>query len=132
MNFNVVKFVYKKKDRKNKMNWYVGCWKKYATFSGRARRKEYWMFVLVNLVFSLVAAFLDGLVGSCVISGLYAFGVLLPGLAVTVRRLHDTDRSGWWVLIAFVPFVGGIWLLVLMTLDSSLRTNRFGSNPKVA
>ena len=114
------------------MNWYIGCWKKYATFSGRARRKEYWMFVLFNTLAYFVAAILDEMFGGGAISGLYALAVLVPTLAVLVRRLHDTNRSGWWLFISFVPFIGGIWLLVLLILDSSLGPNRCGANPKVA
>jgi len=113
------------------MNYYINCWKNYATFTGRARRKEYWMFVLVNFLISVVVGVIDGVIG-CMggLSLVYSLAVMIPGLAVGVRRLHDTNRSGWWMLIALVPFVGAIWLLVLMVLDSSLGSNRFGSNPK--
>ena len=112
------------------MNWYIGCWKKFADFSGRARRKEYWMFVLFNMIASFVCGFFDGLLGLGFLSGLYALVVLLPSLAVTARRLHDTNRSGWWMLIAFLPVIGSIWLLILLVLDSQLGPNRFGPNPK--
>lgn len=114
------------------MNWYIGCWKKYATFSGRARRKEYWMFVLFNTLAGFVAAFLDGMFGGGAIYLLYALASVLPSLAVLVRRLHDTNRSGWWCLICLVPFIGWIWLLVLLVLDSSLGPNRYGGSPKAA
>ena len=114
------------------MNYYIECWKKYVEFSGRARRKEYWMFVLFNLIASIVAGFIDGLLGTRMIGSLYSLAVLLPGLAVRARRLHDTDRSGWWMLIALIPLVGWIVLLIFMCLDSTPGENRFGANPKGA
>ena len=114
------------------MNYYIECWKKYVEFSGRARRKEYWMFVLFNLIASIVAGVIDGLLGTRMIGSLYSLAVLLPGLAVCARRLHDTDRSGWWMLIALIPAVGIIVLLVFMCLDSTPGENRFGANPKGA
>lgn len=113
------------------MNWYLDCWKKYATFAGRARRKEYWMFVLWNAVFGIGVVVLDAIVGGCgALFTLFSLASLLPSLAVSARRLHDTDRCGWWILISFVPFVGGIWFLILMVLDGSRGANRYGENPK--
>ena len=119
------------------MNWYLGVLKQYATFEGRARRKEYWYFVLFYVLVYLVLAAVDGLTGTYnadagvgLLSGLYVLATFLPSLAVTVRRLHDTDRSGWWVLINVVPIIGGIVLLVFMCLDSQPGANRFGPNPK--
>ena len=112
------------------MNWYLDCWKKYATFEGRARRKEYWMFLLFNFIAGLVVSFVDGIFGTCVFSPLYSLAVILPGLAVLVRRLHDTNRSGWWVLIGFVPFIGIIWILVLTLFEGTRGDNRFGPDPK--
>jgi uncharacterized membrane protein YhaH (DUF805 family) len=114
------------------MEWYLDVLRKYADFSGRARRKEYWMFTLVNFIIMLVLAFIEGLVGIAgIISGLYSLAVLLPAIAVTVRRLHDTGRSGWWFLIAFIPIVGLV-LLVFLIFDSETETNEFGINPKLA
>lgn len=113
------------------MNYYLECWKKYVAFAGRARRKEYWMFVLFNFLAQLVLNILDGVLGtSGILSLVYNLAVLLPSLAVCSRRLHDTDRSAWWMLIALVPFVGGIVLLVFMCLDGTPGENRFGANPK--
>jgi uncharacterized membrane protein YhaH (DUF805 family) len=119
------------------MNWYITVIKKYAVFSGRARRKEYWMFFLFNLIFSIVAIVLDNLLGTAIkdlgyglISGLYFLAVLIPGLAVTVRRLHDVGKSGWWIFISLVPLIGSIWLLVLLATDSQPVENGYGSNPK--
>ena len=119
------------------MNWYLAAFKKYTEFSGRARRKEYWMFVLFNLIFSIVLSLLDQLLGTFskdigwgVCSGLYFLAVLLPGLALSVRRLHDIGKHGWWLLIALIPLIGGIWLLVLTVTDSQPGANQYGPNPK--
>jgi uncharacterized membrane protein YhaH (DUF805 family) len=118
-------------------NWYLKCLKQYADFSGRARRKEYWMFALFNMIFFIVAMILDNVLGLTVgelpygaFYFLYALAVLIPGLAVSVRRLHDVGKSGWMILISLIPIVGGIWLLVLMLTDSNLEENQFGANPK--
>lgn len=112
------------------MNYYIECWKKYVTFEGRARRKEYWMFVLFNFLASLAVGFIGGLIGVLGLVHLYSLAVLLPSLAVLARRLHDTNRSGWWILISLIPLIGPIWLFVLTVLDSTPGENRFGSNPK--
>jgi len=126
--------------RKNKtkaMNWYLLVLKKFADFNGRARRTEYWMFVLFNIIFGIVAAVIDNVVGTA-IDGvgyglfyiLYMLAVLIPGLAVAVRRLHDTGKSGWMLLVALIPLVGAIWLLVLMVTEGTPGENQYGSNPK--
>ncbi len=119
------------------MSWYLEALKKYVVFSGRARRKEYWFFFLFNLIIVFILGKVDSLIGSFdaeteigLFSGIYMLAILLPIIAVTVRRLHDTDRSGWWVLFALVPVVGPIVLFVFMMLDSQAGENRFGSNPK--
>ena len=120
------------------MNWYLEALKKYAVFSGRSRRKEYWYFFLFNLIISFVLGFIEGALGLfpdvdySILGTIYSLAVLLPGLGVSVRRLHDTDRSGWWLLIAFIPLVGAIVLLVFMVQDSEPGDNRYGPNPKVA
>jgi len=115
------------------MNWYIEVLKKYAVLSGRARRKEYWMFFLFNVIIGLVLGFIEALAGGPgVIAGIYSLAVLIPGVAVFVRRLHDTGRSGWWFFIAFVPLVGGIILLVYMVQDSQQGDNQYGPNPKTA
>lgn len=112
------------------MNWYLEVLKKYAEFNGRARRQEYWMFMLFNILISFAIGFVEGFFGSAgILSFVYALAVLIPGIAVTVRRLHDTGRSGWWVLISLVPVVG-IVLLVFMCLDSQSDGNQYGANPK--
>ncbi len=114
------------------MNWYLEVLKKYAVFSGRARRKEYWMFILFNIIFSIVAGIIDHIIGMDfgLLGTLYGLAVLLPSIAVSVRRLHDIGKSGWMLLIIFIPIIGSIWLLVLATFDSEPGDNRFGSNPK--
>ena len=115
------------------MNWYLDVIKnKYFMFDGRARRTEYWMFTLINIVVSVVLAIVDSLYGMPVLQGLYVLAILLPALGLTVRRLHDTGRGGWWILIALVPFVGGLILLVFMVLDSQPGDNAYGANPKGA
>jgi uncharacterized membrane protein YhaH (DUF805 family) len=119
------------------MNWYLKVLKQYADFSGRARRKEYWMFTLFNLIFLLVATILDNVFGLTlgeqiygVLYFLYALVVLIPGLAVCVRRLHDVGKSGWMFLIILIPIIGSIWLLVLEVTDSMPGENQYGPNPK--
>lgn len=119
------------------MNWYLAVLKNYAGFSGRARRKEYWMFALFNIIFVAVAVILDNLVGTA-IDGigyglfyfLYLLAVLIPSLAVAVRRLHDVGKSGWMILIGLIPIIGAIWLLVLYVSDSQPGENQYGPNPK--
>ena len=119
------------------MSWYLEVLKKYTVLDGRARRKEYWMFFLINLVIAVVLAIIDGLIGTFstqagvgLLEGLYSLAVLIPGIAVTVRRLHDTGRTGWWILISLIPFIGGIVLLIFMVLDSEPGANQYGANPK--
>ena len=119
------------------MHWYVDVLKKYAVFSGRAQRQEYWMFTLFNIIITLVLFIIAGVIATALeiaaaglLPNLYTLAVLLPGIAVTVRRLHDTGRSGWWLLIAFVPFIGAIVLLVFYVQDSQPGENQFGPNPK--
>lgn len=125
------------------MNWYLDVLKNnYANFSGRARRKEYWMFSLINIIiiavlYAILMSSVDYYSGD--ISGLgifalvvlciYALGIFIPSLAVTIRRLHDTDKSGWWYLISFIPF-GGLIIFVFMCLDGNKGDNKFGEDPK--
>ncbi len=97
----------------------------YATFSGRARRSEYWYFVLFNYIVSIVLV----LTGVQMLSYIWSLATLIPGLAVAVRRMHDIGKSGWFLLIGFIPIVGFIWLLVLCCKDSQ-PDNQYGPNPK--
>ncbi|MBV7508948.1 DUF805 domain-containing protein [Bacillus sp. sid0103] len=113
------------------MEWFMKVLKDYAIFSGRARRKEYWMFHLVNVVIGLVLVILSNIsVLFAIITGLYYLAIFIPSLAVTVRRLHDTGKSGAWFLISFVPLVGGIILLIFTCTDSQPVDNQYGPNPK--
>lgn len=119
------------------MYWYLKALKQYADFSGRARRKEYWMFVLFNVIFAIVAMILDNILGLTigdltygVFYFLYGLTVLIPGLAVAVRRLHDIGKSGWMILITIIPLIGAIWLLVLLMTDSNPGENEYGHNRK--
>lgn len=118
------------------MKYYLAVLKNYAGFSGRARRKEYWMFALFNFIFLIVAMILDNVLGTTIeevgyglIYFLYVLAVLIPSIAVTVRRLHDIGKSGWMFLILLIPIIGAIWLLVLMVMDSDPRENQYGPNP---
>jgi uncharacterized membrane protein YhaH (DUF805 family) len=108
------------------MHWYTDVLKKYAVFDGRARREEFWMFTLFNLIISLGIALI-----AAPLYLLYSLIVLLPHLAVTVRRLHDTARNGWWLLIVLIPLVGPIMILVFTALDSDPEENQYGANPKL-
>jgi uncharacterized membrane protein YhaH (DUF805 family) len=118
------------------MDWYLQALKKYVDFSGRARRKEYWFFVLFNIIITIVLTIVDMMIGTGggggigILAGIYSLAVLLPGIAVTVRRLHDTGRSGWWILIVLVPLVGTIVLLIFMVMDSQPAPNAYGPSPK--
>lgn len=116
------------------MNYWLQCIKKYVDFDGRARRKEYWMFFLFTVLIGYAISFVLGLADMGIvvntIGNLYPLALLLPGIAVMVRRLHDTGRSGWWLLIGFVPYVGQIALLVSACLDSQPGDNAYGKYPK--
>ncbi len=112
-------------------DWYMKCVKgHYADFEGRARRTEYWMFVLVNFIIAVVLGLIGRVIHLPVISTLYALAVLVPGIAVGVRRLHDTGRSGWWLLIALIPVIGTIWVIVLLAIEGDSGSNQYGADPK--
>ncbi len=121
------------------MHYLTDVLKKYAVFSGRARRKEYWMFMLANIVVGVVIGLLgaatagpDGAPSTIatIVLWVYSIAILLPSLAVTVRRLHDTDRSGWWILISLIPLIGAIVLIIFYVTDGTKGPNRFGADPK--
>ena len=119
------------------MDYFISALKNYATFTGRARRSEYWFFTLFYFIFLVLAVILDNLLGITIedtgIGPLYFISILamiIPGLAVTVRRLHDVGKSGWFYFIVLIPIIGSIWLLVLMVSDGMLGRNQYGPNPK--
>ena len=119
------------------MNWYLQALKKYADFSGRARRKEYWFFFLFNLIVSIVLGVIDsmlglGAAGVGILSGLYSLAVIIPSIAVGVRRLHDINKTGWWILIAFIPLIGILVLLVFALMSGTHGDNEYGPDPKAA
>ena len=119
------------------MYWYLKVIKEYANFKGRARRKEYWMFLVFNMLFAIVALIIDNVAGIAQrelgvgpIYLLYAIFSFIPSLAVVSRRLHDTGKSGWMVLVSLIPFIGGIWLLVLLATEGDAKVNEYGQDPK--
>jgi uncharacterized membrane protein YhaH (DUF805 family) len=115
------------------MHWYLEVLKKYAVFTGRARRIEYWMFFLINIIVAILIGVIEGIVGSPgVLGAIYSLAVLLPAIGVSIRRLHDTDRTGWWLLIGLIPLIGAIVLIVFMVLDSQEGENQYGPSPKTA
>ena len=127
------------------MDWMLMPLRRYAEFSGRSRRKEYWMFALLNLLVSvfigLVALLLYTLdwseeammtvMGPLMVAGvIYSLIAFIPGIAVTIRRLHDTDRSGWNILWGLVPVIGTFMLLYFYVSEGTPGSNRFGADPK--
>lgn len=127
------------------MNYYLKVLKQYADFNGRARRKEYWIYNIINSIIGGLLFFLDYLLGTTIdfldlgegnslgiLYLVYALFVFIPGVAVAVRRLHDVGKSGWMLLIALIPLIGAIWLLVLYLTDSNPGENIYGPSPKEA
>lgn len=119
------------------MHWYLSAMRNYAKFSGRARRAEYWYFTLFALLIAIGVMLVESFLGTFseeagigVVSGLYLLAITVPGLAVMVRRLHDTGRSGWWYFISLIPLIGGLVLLFFLAQDSEPGENDFGPNPK--
>ena len=118
------------------MDWYIKVLKQYFDFKGRARRKEYWMFALINVVFSIILSLLDmgvgtysDLYGTGLFSSVYSLLILIPSISVSVRRLHDTDHSGWWLFLLLIPLLGALIIIVVMCFDSK-EDNEYGPNPK--
>jgi uncharacterized membrane protein YhaH (DUF805 family) len=113
--------------------WFLEVLKtKYMQFSGRAHREEYWSYVLVWFLISIGLVIVGRVIGSGFIGDLIGLGMLLPSLAAAARRLHDTDRSGWWQLIAFIPVIGWIILIVFLAQEGQTGENRYGSDPRTA
>ncbi len=123
------------------MKYYLKALENYATFSGRTSRKEYWMFVLFNILFAFAAMIIDNILGTTrtsefgvtaqygIVYGLYILAVLIPGIAISVRRLHDVGKSGWFSLILLIPLIGSIWFIVLLLTNSNQGENKYGPNP---
>jgi uncharacterized membrane protein YhaH (DUF805 family) len=133
------------------MEWMLLPLRRYAGFSGRARPREFWMFVLFLLIAFTVISIVETILGLNAaehwvrrgpwmwgagyrtnggpLTGLFALGIFIPYLAVGVRRLHDTDRSGWWLLIGLIPLIGGLVLLVFFIMSGTRGANRFGPDP---
>jgi uncharacterized membrane protein YhaH (DUF805 family) len=114
------------------MNWYLAVLKNYVGFSGRARRTEFWVFVLVNAVVQAVLSIVGNAMDNNVLLSIYSLLVLLPTIAVWVRRLHDTGRSGFWLFIGLIPIVGFIVLLVFALIPGAQGPNQYGPDPKQA
>jgi uncharacterized membrane protein YhaH (DUF805 family) len=125
------------------IEWYKKVvFENYANFKGRARRSEYWYFALANGLISILLVVIGVIIGSVfgdaltggiigyVLFGLYALATLLPGLGVVVRRLHDVGKSGWFYFVAFIPFIGGIWILILFCTEGNRGPNQYGPDPK--
>lgn len=119
------------------MKWYLKCIQQYTDFGGRARRTEYWMFILFNALFAMAATLIDHFAGIAMeetgygpVYGIYVLFALLPSVAVSVRRLHDVGKSGWMLLLVLIPLIGAIYLFVLSVTDGDSGENKWGPNPK--
>ncbi|MGE3691794.1 MAG: DUF805 domain-containing protein [Novosphingobium sp.] len=119
------------------LDWMLMPLKRYADFNGRSRRKEYWFFVLGVFIAAVVLGIIEGVLGLTGMVGPYGpltalllLGVFIPAIACQVRRFHDQDKSGWFVLLSFIPFIGGLIVLVFMFLEGTKGDNRFGPDPK--
>lgn len=113
------------------MKYFLDALSKYADFTGRARRTEFWMFTLIYIVLSIGVSLLDVMLGAGFLAILFALAMLVPTISITARRLHDTGRSGWWQLLNLIPLIGGIILIIFLILDST-EENKWGANPKFA
>ncbi len=114
------------------MEYFTDAYKKYADFSGRATRTQYWMFILIFMIIYLVLVAIDSfLIGTMALSAIFNLASVIPSISIAARRLHDTGRSGWWQLILFLPLIGAIVLLVFLVMDS-VSDNEYGANQKAA
>ncbi|AXI02514.1 DUF805 domain-containing protein [Aquirhabdus parva] len=113
------------------MNWYLDVLKnRYAQFEGRARREEFWMFILVYILISIAVNVVDAILGTRILGAIYWLALLVPCIALSARRLHDTNRSGWWQLIGLIPIIGTIILIVWFATEGQSESNQYGMNPK--
>lgn len=120
------------------MKWFIAAWQKAFNFSDRSRRAEYWMFGLITFIMIIFLTVIDAIFGLEITEGvgilstLFSLLIIIPSLSVTVRRLHDIGKSGWWLLITLIPIIGAIVLLVFTVKDSEPVENEYGMNPKAA
>lgn len=114
------------------MQWYIKALKNYFNFSGRARRKEYWMYTLVYFLLSLIPVVIDTVLGNEIVTTLFFLLHFIPSLSITFRRLHDTGKSAWWLLLGLIPLVGSIIILVFLCMAGEDVANKYGENPKAA
>lgn len=110
------------------MEYFIGAFKKYADFTGRASVKEYWMFILFYIIFFVILLVIDSLIGTAILSLIFSVVLILPSISITARRLHDTSRSGWWQLISLIPLLGAIVLIVFL-VQGSHDQNKYGAAP---
>jgi len=113
------------------MEYFIAAFKKYADFSGRATRQEYWMYVLIYLIIYIVLAVVDAAIGILLLAPIFSLVMLVPSISIAARRLHDTGRTGWWQLIGFIPLLGLIVMIVFLVQDSQ-GENEYGPNPNIA
>lgn len=121
------------------MDWYLEVFRKYAVFEGRARRKEFWYFILFNIIVMIILTIMDKGLGTFTVTShnnfiglltsIYTLFAFIPSISVTVRRLHDTDRSGWWFFIIFIPIIGSIVLFIFEVLRGTIGPNKYGVDP---
>lgn len=112
------------------MSWYIQAIKNYCNFSGRATRKEYWMYSLISAIFGLALSLVDSLIGISIFTSIYSLFILIPDLSISFRRLHDIDKSAWWLLISIIPVVGSIILFVFSVRPGTIGPNSYGEDPR--
>ena len=121
----------KAEEQFNMLDWFVKCLKNYANFSGRARRKEYWFFTLVQFIILVITQIIDAILSTdFVFYAIAALALFIPSLSAAVRRLHDTGRSGWWLLIALIPLIGTILLIIWLVTETKPENNQWGQPAK--
>ena len=112
------------------MEYFLDAFRKYADFTGRATREQYWMYILIYVVISVVLSIIDAALATAVLSAIFSVVMLVPSISIATRRLHDTGRSGWWQLIGLIPLLGIIILIIFLVQDSH-GENQYGPNPKL-
>jgi len=104
--------------------------KKYAEFNGRSRRREFWMFILANIIVAIVLGIIAGIIHARFLSILYSLAVIVPNIAIGIRRMHDINKSGFWILVGIIPFIGWIWFIILAVQEGTKGSNTYGPDPK--